>query len=66
MVDLILSHPDDRKPLVIGDRLKAELRREIAQLKTEMETALTDGRKRELDRQISAILELLEARYGDR
>jgi hypothetical protein len=52
----------EQKPLVIGSKLKAELHREIAHLTAEWKTTICADRKRELERQITALLDLLDGR----
>lgn len=64
MVMHTLSPPEPpAKPLIIGNKLKAELRREIAHLTAEWKTTICADRKRELERQITALL-AMKARDG--
>jgi hypothetical protein len=63
MVTHTLSPPEPpAKPLIIGNKLKAELRREIAHLTAEWKTTICADRKRELERQITALLAMKAAR----
>jgi hypothetical protein len=52
----------EREPnpgIIIGNKLKAELRREIAHLTAEWKTTICADRKRELERQITALKEMI-------
>jgi hypothetical protein len=66
MVMCTLSPSDPpAKPLIIGNKLKAELRREIAHLTAEWKTTICADRKRELERQVTALLALLDGGASD-